>query len=92
MPRRIKAVLKAKGGPTRYWQGVPNKVADELTVLVFHKFTVLGTSGNRTVQRRQLENHHESGAELTGNHPDRSFVGLPPVRESGLTHSWSGIF
>ncbi len=23
MPRRIKAVLKAKGGPTRYQQGVP---------------------------------------------------------------------
>ncbi len=30
MPRRIKAVLKAaKGGPTRYLQGVPNKVASE---------------------------------------------------------------
>ncbi len=29
MPRRIKAVLNAKGGPTRYWQGVPNKVASE---------------------------------------------------------------
>ncbi len=29
MPRKIKAVLKAKGGPTRYWQGVPNKVASE---------------------------------------------------------------
>ncbi len=29
MPRRIKAVLKAKGGPTRYQQGVPNKVASE---------------------------------------------------------------
>ncbi len=28
MPRRIKAVLKAKG-PTRYSQGVPNKVASE---------------------------------------------------------------
>ncbi len=27
MPRRIKAVLKKKGGPTRYWQGVHNKVA-----------------------------------------------------------------
>ncbi len=29
MPRRIKAVLKAKGGPTRYEQGVPSKVASE---------------------------------------------------------------
>ncbi len=29
MPRRIKAVLKAKGGPTRYWHGVSNKVASE---------------------------------------------------------------
>ncbi len=27
MPRRIKAVLKAKAGPTQYKQGVPNKVA-----------------------------------------------------------------
>ncbi len=29
MPWRIKALLKAKGGPTRHWQGVPNKVASE---------------------------------------------------------------
>ncbi len=29
MPRRIKAVLKTKWGPTRYLQGVPNKVASE---------------------------------------------------------------
>lgn len=29
MPRRIKAVLKAKGGTNFYWQGVPNKVAGE---------------------------------------------------------------
>ena len=29
MPQRIKAVLKAKGGPTRYQQGVPIKVAGE---------------------------------------------------------------
>ncbi len=29
MPRRIKAVLKEKGGPTRYKQGVPNKMASE---------------------------------------------------------------
>ncbi len=27
MPRRIRAVLKKKGGPTRNWQGVHNKVA-----------------------------------------------------------------
>ncbi len=27
MPQRIKSVLKAKGGPTLYKQGVPNKVA-----------------------------------------------------------------
>ncbi len=29
MSRRIKEVLKAKGGPTQYLQGVPNKVASE---------------------------------------------------------------
>ncbi len=29
MPRRIKAVLKGKGCPTRYLQGVPNKVDSE---------------------------------------------------------------
>ncbi len=29
MPRRIKAVRKAKVGPTRYLQGLPNKVASE---------------------------------------------------------------
>ncbi len=29
MPRIIKAVLKEKGGPTRYQQGVTNKVASE---------------------------------------------------------------
>ncbi len=29
MPRRIKTVLKAKVGPTRHLQGVPNKVASE---------------------------------------------------------------
>lgn len=29
MPRTIKAVLKTKGGPTWYLQGVPNKVIVE---------------------------------------------------------------
>ncbi len=29
MPQWIKAVLKAKAGPTRYLQGVPNKMASE---------------------------------------------------------------
>ncbi len=33
IPQRIKAVLKAKGGPTEYKQGVPNKVASES---IFH--------------------------------------------------------
>ncbi len=32
--RRIKTVLKAKGGPTRYQQGVPNKVASECVLFV----------------------------------------------------------
>ncbi len=34
MPQRIKAVLKAKGGPTRL-QGVPNKVASECISNIF---------------------------------------------------------
>ncbi len=29
VPQRIKAVLKAKGGPTWYWQGAHNKAASE---------------------------------------------------------------
>ncbi len=33
MPRRFKAVLKAKGGPIPYLQGVPNKVASECIYL-----------------------------------------------------------
>ncbi len=33
MPRRIKAVLKAKGGPTRYYQGVANRVAGECILI-----------------------------------------------------------
>ncbi len=33
MPQRIKAVLKAKAGPTGYKQGVPNKVASECIFL-----------------------------------------------------------
>ncbi len=38
MPRRIKAVLKAKGGPTRYLQGVTNKVCVcvYIYVYIFH--------------------------------------------------------
>ncbi len=31
MPWKIKAVLRAKGGPTQYLQGVPNKVVGECT-------------------------------------------------------------
>ncbi len=44
MPRRIKAVLKSKGGPTRYKQGVPNKVAGKCigrTYKTNHAFTHL---------------------------------------------------
>ncbi len=36
MPRRIKTVLKAKGGPTRYEQGVPNKVASECVYIYIY--------------------------------------------------------
>ncbi len=32
MRQRIKAVLKTKGGPTRYLQGAPNKVVSECTI------------------------------------------------------------
>ncbi len=35
MPRRIKAVLKTKVGPTRYKQGVPNKVASGQYYTIF---------------------------------------------------------
>ncbi|XDV35461.1 hypothetical protein PO909_005404 [Leuciscus waleckii] len=38
MPRRIKAVLKAKGGPTRYSQGVINKVAGECVCVCVYDF------------------------------------------------------
>ncbi len=37
MPRRIKAVLKAKGGPTRYKQGVSNKVSSECLYILFEE-------------------------------------------------------
>ncbi len=35
MPQIIKAVLKAKGGPTMYLQGLPNKVASEYIYTVY---------------------------------------------------------
>ncbi len=41
MPRRIKAVLKAKRGPTQYSQGVPNKVASECMSFMWTQFIVL---------------------------------------------------
>ncbi len=41
MPRRIKAVLKAKGGPTRYKQDVPNKLASECIYLTLNSFTLV---------------------------------------------------
>ncbi len=47
MPRRIKAALKAKGGPTRYWPGVPNKVPNIsalfslFTALWFHPYFLI---------------------------------------------------
>ncbi len=37
MPRRIKAVLKAKGDPTQYYQSVPNKVASATHILCKQK-------------------------------------------------------
>ncbi len=37
MPRRIKEVLKAKGHPIRYKQGVPNKVASECVYIQWGK-------------------------------------------------------
>ncbi len=36
MPQRINAVLKAKGGPTPYKQGVPNKVASECVYIYIY--------------------------------------------------------
>ncbi len=35
MPWRIKAILKAKVGPTQYQQGVPNKVASECIYIYY---------------------------------------------------------
>ncbi len=44
MPRRIKAVLKAaKWGPTRYLQGVPNKVASECVYTHTHIYIYIYT-------------------------------------------------
>jgi len=37
MPRRIKAVLKAKGGQTQYWYGVPNNPLGECILWIFVK-------------------------------------------------------
>ncbi len=45
MPRLIKAVLKAKGGP-RYYQGVPNQVASEcvcIYIYIYISFTLMLT-------------------------------------------------
>ncbi len=39
MPRRIKAVLKEKVGPTRYKQGVPNKVVSECVCVYIYMYT-----------------------------------------------------
>ncbi len=39
MPRRINAVLKAKGGPTRYKQGVPNKEASECICICIYIYS-----------------------------------------------------
>ncbi len=39
MPQRIKAVLKAKGRPTRYKQGVPSKAASECIYTHTHTHT-----------------------------------------------------
>ncbi len=36
VPRRIKAVLKTKGGPTRYYKDVPNKVASECILIIIY--------------------------------------------------------
>ncbi len=43
MPRKIKAVLKAKGGPTRYQQGVPNKVASECVCIYLYIYIYIYT-------------------------------------------------
>ncbi len=56
IPQNIKAVLKAKGGPTRYMQGVPNKVASEC----IYVFPPVVPKQYRTVKskRRYVPNHH----------------------------------
>ncbi len=40
MPQRNKAVLKAKGGLTRYYQGVPNKVASECMCIYIYIYII----------------------------------------------------
>ncbi len=41
MPQIIKAVLKAKGGPTRYYLGVPNKEASECVYISDARMAVI---------------------------------------------------
>ncbi len=43
MQQRNKAVLKAKGGPTRYKQGVPNKVASECICVCIYIYIYIYT-------------------------------------------------
>ncbi len=43
MQQRNKAVLKAKGGPTRYKQGVPNKVDSECMCLYIYIYSIYYT-------------------------------------------------
>ncbi len=54
MPRRIKAVLKLKVGPTRYKQGVPNKVANECIFLYIKLFFFLGRAHSTPYQRHPM--------------------------------------
>jgi len=39
MPRRIKAVLKAKGGQTQYYYGVPNNPLGECILYLYFEVT-----------------------------------------------------
>lgn len=52
VPEGIKAVLKAKGGPTEYRQGVPDKVANDCVksmIAVLNPGSELDSSQNRTL-------------------------------------------